>query len=122
MYRSNREVWMGFRKNAIEGLGSPRLIIPATLILTIGQIAPFGLVLMTAGAARIASLAALACAYLARVLAARRFHQPVLGALLHPLGIFLLLTIQWQAFFGWLLGSRVEWKGRTYAPPKTQPH
>ena len=38
MYRTALEVWNGFAKNAHEGLGSPRMIVPATLLLLGGQV------------------------------------------------------------------------------------
>jgi hypothetical protein len=40
MYSTNAEVWRGLARNAHEGLGSPRLIGPATLLLLGGQILP----------------------------------------------------------------------------------
>ena len=40
MYRGAREVWQGFAKNAHEGLASPRLILPSTLLLLGGQVLP----------------------------------------------------------------------------------
>ena len=40
MYQRAAEVWNGFAKNAHEGLGSPRLIVPATLLLLGGQVLP----------------------------------------------------------------------------------
>ena len=49
MYRSAREVWFGLAKNATEGLASPRLIGPATLLLLGGQVLPLVL-LAVAGA------------------------------------------------------------------------
>ena len=41
MYSNAREVWGGLQKNASEGLGHPRLIVPVSLLLFIGQILPF---------------------------------------------------------------------------------
>ncbi len=46
MYRSPAAVWNGLAKNAGEGIGSPRLIVPATIVLLGGQVLP--VVLMTA--------------------------------------------------------------------------
>ncbi len=64
------------------------------------------------------SLALVGCcaAWLPRLLAIRRFRQPVLGALLHPLGILALLAIQWYALARTLAGARVTWKSRAYLP------
>jgi glycosyltransferase involved in cell wall biosynthesis len=44
MYRNGGEVWRGFMKNATEGLGAPKIIIPFTALLLAGQVLPFFLV------------------------------------------------------------------------------
>ena len=49
-----------------------------------------------------------------RAAAARRFHQDWRGALLHPVGILLLLAIQWYALARKLSGRAVSWKTRAY--------
>lgn len=117
MYRSTREVWNGFVKNADQGLGAPRAIVPATVLLGVGQIAPFvGLLaapwLPPVSVALLATGAALL--WLARLVSARRFGQPLLGALLHPVAIALLLAIQWHALLRRLVGRPARWKGRAY--------
>lgn len=43
-----------------------------------------------------------------------RFRQPWLAGLGRPLGITLLLAIQWRAYFRWLLGKSPSWRGRSY--------
>ncbi|MFN7140814.1 MAG: hypothetical protein ACK4UN_15870, partial [Limisphaerales bacterium] len=48
-----------------------------------------------------------------RFLAIHRFRQSFLGAILHPLGITLLLVIQWWALFRKLCGASETWKGRS---------
>ena len=40
MYESASAVWMGLAKNATEGLGSPRRIVPVTVLLLMGQVLP----------------------------------------------------------------------------------
>jgi hypothetical protein len=114
MYSSGAEVWRGLRKNAIEGLGSPALILPATFILGIGQIVPVAGVLAMRGLPQALCGAALLMNYLGRVCAMRRFHQPAVGVVLHPLAIFLLLAIQWHAFLRNVVGAKEAWKGRSY--------
>ena len=47
-----------------------------------------------------------------------RFRQPVAGAVLHPLGVLVLLAIQWTALARELLGRPATWKGRPY-PART---
>jgi hypothetical protein len=116
MYRSAGEVWFGLLKNAGEGLAAPRLILPATFLLLAGQIAPF--VLLPAAWSitwPAAALAAALCLALApRLAAARKFHQPYWSAFAHPLGIVVLLLIQWTALFQNLLGRPATWKRRAY--------
>lgn len=140
MYRSAREVWIGLAKNAREGLASPRLLLPVTLMLLLGQLAPAVLLiyfltlfakqatlqgahfdmlmasLETSGIAAGLGLSALAllASYYPRVDAMYRFRQSRLGMILHPFGIILLLAIQWYALLCWLFGGRSTWKGRAY--------
>jgi hypothetical protein len=56
-----------------------------------------------------------ACSYLPRLLAVRRFRQPLSSALLHPLGILILLAVQWYALGRKLFGKPVGWRQRTYS-------
>lgn len=117
MYRTAGEVHRGLVKNATEGLARPALILPMTFLLAGGQIVPtlllFGLLagLLPTSLALPATLGVL-LGYFPRLLNLLRFRQSPLGALLHPLGIFLLLLIQWEAFFAHRLGRSVAWKGR----------
>ena len=122
MYRTSAALWSGLAKNAGEALASPGLIVPMSIILLGGQVMPS--VLLTAAltdsptpwpswAIGLSILAFLA-SYYPRLAAMRRFRQSPLGALLHPIGIFLLLTIQWYAFLRSLVGQPSTWKGRSY--------
>ena len=56
-----------------------------------------------------------AAAYYPRLVAVRRFRQPLIGALVHPVGVLALLVIQWYAFARAVLARPVTWKGRDYA-------
>lgn len=117
MYRSGSEVWQGLAKNAGEGLGAPSLIVPSSCLLLLGQVLPFPLLLLSlwmAPAAIVPAAAATACAYYPRLAGARRFAQPLLGALLHPVGVSVLLAVQWLALVQSLRGRPRQWKGRTY--------
>ena len=58
-------------------------------------------------------------AWLPRFIAAARFRQPLSGAILHPLGILALLSIQWFACIRSLRGRPAEWKGRLYVTPRS---
>ncbi len=113
MYQSGAEVWNGFKKNAHEGLGSPGLIIPSSLLLLGGQVLPIGLLI---GVPSPLAVVATIAAFLPRLIAVRRFRQSIPGALLHPLGICILVAIQWVAFVQSLHRRPVTWKGRSYPP------
>lgn len=118
MYRGFGELWHGLAKNATEGLGAPRLIVPATLLLFGGQVLPVVLLALSFGQG--ASLmgfaaAAVVVSCLPRWMGVLRFRQSRLGALLHPVGVVILLTIQWYALARRILGRPSGWKGREYA-------
>jgi hypothetical protein len=134
MYCSASEVWMGLAKNATEGLGSPRRIVPVTMLLLMGQVLPViaavlwvafwvslavvGATFDDARAAMIVSLllgVAVVASYLPRLIAVRRFGQPVMSAVLHPVGILMLLGVQWYALVRQVFGRPVEWRARSYA-------
>ena len=122
MYRSASEVWHGLAKNATEGLAAPGRIVPVTLLLLVGQVLPFVLAAIVASQHRNASFVAISCtaaallaAYLPRFLGLVRFRQPLKSALLHPLGILLLLVLEWYALARKLSGGSATWKQRSYS-------
>ncbi len=121
MYTSAAEVWLGLAKNATEGIAAPARILPISILLLLGQVAPFllagRLLLRRNASAEIVAyiIAAVAGACLPRLLATWRFRQPLRSALLHPAGILVLLAIQWYALTRKLLGGAVSWKQRSYA-------
>ena len=122
MYTSAREVWLGLAKNATEGLAAPNRILPLTLVLLLGQVLPFVLVALALASPALRSTPVLVCAITAcvaamlpRLLASIRFRQPLRGALLHPLGIVVLLVLEWWALLHQLRGRTVTWKARNYA-------
>jgi hypothetical protein len=131
MYDTAGAVWLGLAKNATEGLGSPGRIVPLTLLLGFGQVLPvIAAVLWVAvwvstlqdGATydqpRLAVLvsvllsAAVVCSYVPRVLAVRRFRQPWISAVVHPLGVAVLVSVQWWALGMKLLGRPITWRAR----------
>ena len=121
MYRNARQVWQGLAKNATEGIASPVRILPISLLLALGQIVPY-LLAVALLAGRVVKpevvvfvVVAVAGAWLPRVLAAIRYRQDWRGALLHPLGIAVLLAIQWYSLTRKLTGGAVSWKDRAYA-------
>ena len=119
MYQTNAETWRGLAKNATEGLGAPGTILPMTLLLLGGQMLPMALLVSAPWLSSSAILFAIfgaALGFLPRLLGVWKFHQPLGGALLHPLGVLALLGIQWYALIRRLAGRSSEWKGRSYGP------
>ncbi len=116
MYRRASEVWNGFAKNAHEGLGSPQIIVPATLLLLGGQVLPICLLPFTKSPLALAlGTVGTIAAFAPRLIAVARFRQSILGALLHPFGICALVAIQWTSFFRSLRRRPAVWKGRSYS-------
>ncbi len=116
MYRSAAEVWRGLGKNATEGIAAPARIVPFTLLLGLGQVLPALLLPFAWHAlqARTMLLIALAASWLVRFVSAVRFRQSLTGALLHPIGVAVLLVLQWQALVSKLAGKQAVWKHRSY--------
>lgn len=118
MYRSTRGVIDGFAKNAHEGLGSPRGLVPWTALLIGGQCA--WVAMLPAAIAGTASVTAVGIAAAAsmttRVLLDLRFGQSLLAASLHPAGVLGLVSIQWYALARRLIGRPVAWKDRVVSP------
>ncbi|MGI8431033.1 MAG: glycosyl transferase, partial [Chthoniobacterales bacterium] len=85
---------------------------PATLVLGLGQIAPFLLLTAHRRAVFLLALAASFSALALRLIAARRFQQPRAAIVLPPFAIAALLGIQWWGLARYLLGRPPAWKGR----------
>ena len=119
MYHTNADTWRGLGKNATEGLAAPGTILPMTALLLGGQVLPLLLLAcapLLSAPGLVFATGATALSFLPRVISAHLFHQPIGGALLHPLGVLGLLAIQWHALARHLLGRPAEWKGRRYSP------
>jgi hypothetical protein len=122
MYHTNGETWRGLGKNATEGLAAPGTILPMSLLLFGGQVLPFLLAALgpvVSASALTATWLACAFAYLPRLLAVPLFRQPLGSAWLHPLGVLMLLAIQWQALVRQFSGKPSVWKGRSYGAGQT---
>ena len=111
MYRNAVQVWRGLEKNATEGMAAPARIVPFSALLLLGQVLPLPLFLLAPSAL---TGAALVASYVPRLIAAARFRQNLLGALLHPLGVAILLVLQWYALVRKLTGGQATWKQRAY--------
>ena len=121
MYHNASEVWHGLAKNATEGMAAPARILPFTFLLFCGQVLPFLLALSIAVApasysehARTLILVALAASFVPRLLSVWKYRQSLVSALLHPLGVTVLLALQWYALLRKLAGQQVTWKERAY--------
>lgn len=120
MYCSAGQVWNGLAKNAREGLGGPVAIWVWTVLLVGGHVLPlFLLTPPTAWSMRTwlfdaLPLVAVFLSYFTRFACAVKYRQSHIGALLHPVGILLLLAIQWYATLRAWVGRPVGWKGREY--------
>ena len=121
MYRSAGQVWNGLAKNATEGLAAPVRIVPISAVLLLGQVMPFAVVISVLLSRRpiawyegvFVGVAVLAAA-MPRFLAAFRYRQKLRSAWLHPVGIAVLLVLQWYALLRKLTGGAVRWKARSY--------
>ena len=122
MYDSAATVWRGFAKNATEGMAGPAAIGPWTALLIGGWVAAWlvlagwlsGLWTLTATEATTLKLAAAANLVTALTVAVK-CRQSRLGAALAPLGVLVLVSIQWYALGRKLLGVPATWRGRAYA-------
>lgn len=131
MYRSARTTWNGLAKNATEGIAAPARIVPMTLFLGLGQVLPVPLLWLAwqhtrfivpflgpptrIGMAPVwAACIASVLSYLPRVVNALRYRQSWLGAVLHPVGVAVLLVLQWYALALKLLRKPAGWKARHY--------
>jgi hypothetical protein len=45
----------------------------------------------------------------------RRFEQSLLGAAMHPLGVMILVTLQWSALINRRRGRPAVWRARAYS-------
>ncbi len=120
MYDSLNSVWLGFKKNATEGMAKVLALPVWTILLAGGHLAAFialpWLLIKGTDHSEILLCLAIACALsiFQRGLLVLRFSQSWLGALMHPLGVAFVLMIQWSALFGKALGKPSGWRGRSY--------
>jgi len=115
MYHSAGEVWRGLSKNATEGMAATARIVPFSFLLLFGQVLPFVLLPFARSTEqRMLLLAAVCAAYTPRLLAAAHFRQNPISAVLHPVGVLVLLVLEWNAWFCKITGHKFAWKNRAY--------
>ena len=143
MYKNSSEVWRGLSKNATEGMASLGRLPFFTLILGLGEVLPslllLAMFLFPASVGRlgvthpagfdaasqpsqpssgllIVSLAAL-LGFAVRLAMAALYRQSWKSVLVHPVGVLVLLALQWNALAGRLMGRQVKWKDRSCPVP-----
>ena len=122
MYETNRDVLQGITKNATEGIGAPKTIVPFTILLGGGVVAPtLLLACMFTGISQswitmIGTLSGLALSYFPRIMTLSRFRQSTGSACFHPLAVGMFLAVQWFALGRRILGIKTSWKGRSLKP------
>jgi cellulose synthase/poly-beta-1,6-N-acetylglucosamine synthase-like glycosyltransferase len=117
MYRGFAQSWMGFAKNAFEGLGSVGLLVFLTFVHIVGHAGPF--VVLALGLAGVVAddlavaFSCVACAamLLERSLLSARFRQGVWPVVLHPIGVVAMTAVQWHSWWLSVRGRRA-WRGR----------
>jgi glycosyltransferase involved in cell wall biosynthesis len=118
MYRSAGQVWRGLAKNATEGMATFFRLPVFTLLLLVGQVLPVPFLIWTVKLQYLVpfrfAFFAVFLSYSVRFFSAWKYKQSWLGAFLHPLGVLILLVLQWFAFFRKLFRIRATWKDRAY--------
>lgn len=119
MYTGFGETWLGLLKNAVEGFAKIGVLPVISTLIGLSSILPVVLTVML-----FLSLipkehsvpVAIACvlSYLPRVVCCGRYDHAWIGAVLHPVGMFLFLVIQWVALIRMWLGKGVQWRQRSY--------
>ncbi|TWU46886.1 glycosyltransferase family 2 protein [Rubripirellula reticaptiva] len=116
MYGNAYEVVQGVLKNASEGIASPTLIVPFTLLLIGSSVLPVAMLIVSLlthkPIAILISVFAVVIGHMPRAMAAKSFRQPVLGIFLHSFATLIFVSLQWVAFGNSLLGRKVAWRGR----------
>ena len=118
MYRGAGEVWRGLTKNATEGMATIFRLPVFTVLLLVGQVMPIPMIVASAMLGYVVplrlSLLALLVGYGIRCLSAWRYGQNWRGVIWHPLGVLVLLLLEWLALLRKLFRIRSTWKQRAY--------
>jgi hypothetical protein len=122
MYAGFGEVWRGFSKNAYEGLGGVGLLVFLTVVHLVGHVLPALFVVAMLAVSLSSGDAPPAFAYVSglvawtvpvvqRVVTADRLGHAAAGALIHPVGVAVMIGVQWWSFYLHVTGKR-SWRGR----------
>ncbi len=117
MYKSNREMFSGLRKNFLEGFqNSLVLFITAALVHIIVFIIPFiTLILAIPGKDSVIfflSAASVSLILLHRLLLAEWFAWNPVYAFTHPIGVLWFQWLGLTKIYDYFTGRKTEWKGR----------
>jgi hypothetical protein len=117
MYRSAGEVWRGLAKNATEGMASPLRLPIFTLLLFAGQVIAFPVALLFSArhpwVFNPATFGML-LSFFMRCFCAWRYRQLWRSVFLHPVGVLVLLMVQWYALLRKVFRRPAVWKERKY--------
>lgn len=117
MYTGFGEAWVGFAKNAHEGMATPVALPVWSVLLLGGHVLPFVLLPIAANPP-LAGAALLSLATRTLVTSATR--ENAWSIPLHPLTTLVGLAIQWSVLLGIGHARRSSWKGRLY-PSEQKP-
>lgn len=117
MYQNAAEVFRGLSKNATEGIGNPRTILPFSILLGGAGVLPLIMlnlaIFLNWDSILIGELSiATALSFFPRLVNAIHFGQSFLGVVLHPISVLLFLWIQWFALIAQWFGYKPRWRGR----------
>ena len=120
MYRSLREAWNGWGKNAYLGSWGGLFFFPLLIIgLLLVGVAPFALTLVGLALRRpaptLAGALAVAAVLAYRMPTDRSLGVPARYAWAHPLGAAIFIGILARSYWRRLTGWSVPWRGRAYA-------
>ena len=124
MYTDFGEIWNGWARVFIVGLGKRWLLLPAALLFSLATIAYLGLSVRVApasGSGLAVAINGLTLLYLLFFFGLMRWKigriigQPGWFAFTYPLGLMVVGGIAFTSMMRKLLGSGSEWKGRRYA-------
>jgi hypothetical protein len=117
MYDGLSDLWWGFVKNAHEGMATPIALPIWTTLLLGGHVLPWLLLvagLIGGGSAAWLTWAGSSCVLIAgfTLVVGVRYRQPWRAVLYRPVGVILLLAIQWHALVRRLCKQPTAWRGR----------
>ena len=112
MYHNSRDVFLGFAKNATEGMAQPALLPLWTVLLLGANVWPWACGFLQGWTWELILAVILNLSVFGVLM--RRYRHSWLGAVARPAGVLTFVAIQWIALIGKWVGWRATWKGRSY--------